>query len=403
MVKVDILFFFKPYSAYGNRAEDIFYAALFCRRERKRLVFLFNPIKGFYYRKGNTALCRYIKSKDIEIWVLPLICNFLIHVPFAVMRIIGILIRKIYPKMGNRLVDASDFTIGRERLYGDIENIENFVDKKIDWKNDFLLNQKSPIASYSSRRWLENKIPELKNSKYICLHVRSGKFHKDDEYGRPRNSDFRNYIKSIEFLVENGYKVVRIGSERSEWVEIVGCINLDASGIEGELLDIAVIEHCDMYIGGYSGPMDIALLFGKKIYAVDIISLSHCAWNLKHSRFLPKKVKINNKIIDCKEQIKRNIFEIDGTGHMNQEVEFIGNNEWEIFYGLVEFLAEEGLTDDQEAFNGYLYDSFLVYCKENRVWENEVDDTLQKMRWITKMQNVEGGICLVALSRGGEV
>jgi putative glycosyltransferase (TIGR04372 family) len=358
----------------------------------------------FRYKRGNPALCRYIRSNDIKIFKLPLVIQHLINMPFAFIRIISLWIKEftyfsnVTTRICDKLISISDFTVGRESLYGNVEECGDFVSAKINWKSEFSANEKRHLLFYKSRGWLESRLPDLANRKYVCLHVRTGEFHQDYDSGAHRNCTFNNYVRMINHLVCSGYVVVRIGSHRKEWVEIPGVINLDNSARDGGILDIVVIEHCDFYIGGQSGPADVALMFGKRIYAVNVISLSHCAWNRKYSRFLPKRVKLNGQFISVARQIYECIFEIRGGAYTHPGVEFVENNEETLLLGLVEFLEELELNDEQVSLNDLLLYTFRGYIMRNKFWVDGRKDLLQKMRWMSKLHGVEGGICLAALN-----
>ena len=388
-------FIFKPYSAYGNRAEDMLYAALKSKRENLILCLFYNPIKGFRFRMANNALCKKVKSKEIRIIVIPVIFLYIIHLPHAIIRTTGLIISKfINKKIGHLLISLSDHSIGRRYLYGDLGQQQNYLDKTIDWPSEISNSNNKPILNYTTRGWLENKIPELAGRKYVCLHVRTGQFHKDDYYGAPRNFTFRNMIKSINYLAGRGYLVVRVGAEENEWIKIEGCINLDTKIKDGDLLDIGVIEHCDYYIGGYSGPMDVALLFNKKILGINLISLGHCCWYTEGSRFVSKKIVKDGRILSIEEQIKEHHFEITGTGRMNSKSIFIENSEDEILAGVTELINESNLTNEQLRINDLIKKEFVNYINGEQIWAKKEDDTLQKMRWRSKLEGVNGGVVL---------
>ena len=385
-------YIFKPYPAYGNRAEDLLYAAIKAKRENLILCLIYNPIKGLKLRKSNNALCKNVKSKEIKIVVIPELALYIIHIPNAILRIVGFIVNKyLNRKLGRYLIGLSDNTIGRECLFGNYKMHKEYLDRSIDWPLEFERNFDKSILSYASREWLEQKIPILTGRNYVCLHVRTAEFHGDGNYGARRNFNFENLRKSIDYLNSVGYLVVRIGAQEKEWINVEGCINLDGAAKDGELLDIGVIEHCSSYIGGYSGPMDVALLFGKKILGINLISLSHCCWYSKNSRFIAKKVFKNGAILSLEDQIKKNIFEITGTGWLDEDALFIENTEDEILNGVQCLINERDLSDKQIQLNQLLKHELIKYMQSMQLWPNQKDDTIQKMRWRTKVEGVKGG------------
>jgi putative glycosyltransferase (TIGR04372 family) len=163
-----------------------------------------------------------------------------------------------------------------------------------------------------------------------------------------------------------------------------------------------LIEHCDVYIGSMTGPMDVALLFEKRIFTVNLASLFHCSWYRQGSLFIPKKAKLNGRSLSLKEQIDLHLFDAMGTGHTEPGVEYVENSAEEIFAALREFLQMPGLTSDQRAFNAYLKRAIIEYSEGGQLWKTPYEDTMQKIRWLARQHTVNGSVAQCWLEKNWE-
>jgi putative glycosyltransferase (TIGR04372 family) len=387
----------KPYEAFGNRAEDIYYALLKCRREKLRLIIIqrkWNLIGKVSFRNANVEVMN-IRHPLIFSSSILNILNIYFSIILSILRVSGLIIRKVKSIYGanksgeNFLIKLSEIEIGRQELWGN--PTPPFLDnnQKIDWGQEHRL---SLNVKFDLRKRLNNVFYELKNKKYICLHVRTGGFFNDEKTSVARNSNIYNYLTSIDMLVNNGYVVVRLGDPKMPKLLHKGVLDYAHHYSRNEYNDILLVEHCDAYIGSLSGPIDLACLFEKRILTVNTLSLSHCTWYSRGSLFIPKKVIKNGKLLTLKEQIDLNIFEISGNGLMDPSVEFIENTKEEIYFATKEFLQNIEIGYEQEIFNLYLKNSLTEYFNNIKIWESSLVDTVEKMRWFARHHTVDGSI-----------
>ena len=387
----------KPYEAFGNRAEDLYFALLKCRRDRLRLVIvkrkwdLFGKIR---FRSANKELLNIRHPIIVDHPALEL-ANYLITLVLSVLRIPGIALRRSRSLLGfqpksNCLVALSDKVFGQAGLWGDVcapFDVRNLV---IDWERE--LGEKVN-ARYRSRGELDRDFPVLTNKKYVCLHVRTGGFFKDHEYSAHRNATIDNYIPALRELTRLGYVVVRLGDPAMPPLFMEGVLDYAHSGSRSEKNDVLLIEHCEFFIGSLSGPIDAACLFEKRILTVNCLSLAHCAWYRRGALVIPKKAVLRRRVLSLKEQVDLHLFEICGTGGMVEGVEYQENSAGEILDALKEFLLFPDICEEQMAFNRYLGEKMLEYFHATRVWENAEDDASQKTRWASRIFAAKGSIC----------
>jgi len=397
-MKVGSYWIIKPYEAFGNRAEELYFAVLKCQREGLKLVVLKRKWDLFWrirFRKANKELLNIKHELITEGFILDVI-NWLMTFVISILRIIGLAWYKMQVILGHRpdrcyLAELSDKVFGQLGLWGDVKTPFNVKNIKINWAEEL---QHTVGVTFGFRDTLERDFPSLKGQRYICLHVRTRGFHSGPaHYSDYRNADINHYIQAIKYLVRLGYMIVRLGDPSMPAIKLEGVIDYANSKKRSEKNDILLVEHCDCYIGSQTGPIDVAGLFEKKILTVNCLSLSHCFWYREGSLFLPKKAKIHSNIFTLKEQIDAGFFELDGTARMHDNVEYIENTSEEIAEAVREFMDSPPLEDMQLEYNAYLKKKIFEYFHTTQTWEKNEDDASQKTRWASRILDMQGSIC----------
>lgn len=387
----------KPYEAFGNRAEELYFALLKCRRDGLRLLVLkrkwdlFGKVR---FRSANKALLD-IRHPLIVRHPLLELANYVMTGALSVLRVAGIGLRKGLSLLGgsprsNRLVELSDYVCGQAGLWGDIRTPFDVRNIRVDWGREF---DEQLNVQFGSRADLEREFPLLAGKKYVCLHVRTGGFFKDHAYSAPRNATIDHYVPALKELTDRGYVVVRLGDPAMPPLTLPHVLDYAHSPLRNEANDITLIEHCDWYFGSLSGPIDTACLFEKPILTVNCLSMAHCTWYRKGSRFIPKQAVLDNRPLTLKEQIDRHLFEIHGTGQMVKGVEYRENSPEEIRRAVLEFLSAPELTGEQTAFNTYLADRMMEYFHATCEWDPPEADASQKTRWAGRILAARGSVC----------
>jgi putative glycosyltransferase (TIGR04372 family) len=402
-LKVGNFWLLKPYEAFGNRAEEIYFALLKCRRDGLRLVLIKRKINlgwKFAFRSANRALLD-IDHPLVLNGVIFEVLNWFFSIFLALARVTGMGFRFLEGKLGvswvgNSLVKLSDITVGHLGLWGEIAAPYQAANNRIDWKRCF--DDKLGVT-YRPRSFVDERFSLLRGRRYICLHVRDSGFFNDADFSENRNANIKNYLLGIEWLVDAGYVVVRLGDPSMPQIDVAGVFDYAHSALRSESCDIALVEHCDFYIGCQSGPIDLAALFEKRILTLNCYALACSFWYRNGSLFLPKQVVFNGRALTLGEQVRKNIFELNGTGKSVQGVEFIENSPEDIKAAIVEFIFFERLTDDQVQFNRFLKDRVFSYFESVPVWSSALADASQKYRWASRMGVTDGGVCDFYLKR----
>jgi len=125
---------------------------------------------------------------------------------------------------------------------------------------------------------LENYLPE--GQKFVTLHVRDSGFYGDTDR-TTRNADIRTYQKAIQYLIDKGFAVVRIGDPNSvsieEMVKDCGPLLFDYahSDIKSEFMDCYLLSESEFLIGAPSGPVMVTMLFNVQSCNVNWNNVSH--------------------------------------------------------------------------------------------------------------------------------
>ena len=97
----------------------------------------------------------------------------------------------------------------------------------------------------------------LEGGWYACLHLR----RSEHDMGQAnRNSSLENYALAIDYITQQGGKVVLMGaSQEGAFSEIKGLINYPATPFKSEEMDLLLIRNCKFFIGTTSGLANVAV------------------------------------------------------------------------------------------------------------------------------------------------
>ena len=132
------------------------------------------------------------------------------------------------------------------------------------------------------------------NGKFVTLHVRnSPEYHKgkylDSSYGR--NANIQTYQKTVDFLIDLGYFVVRIGERGNHNLrEQKNYLDFASIGKHSEKLNTFLMAECDFFIGTDSGPICVPPTFGKRVLMTNATNIGQTAY-FSNSLMIPKLVE----------------------------------------------------------------------------------------------------------------
>ncbi len=155
------------------------------------------------------------------------------------------------------------------------------------------------------------KLLGIKNKKFICIMSRDSRYkkltdkHNDMSYHDYRNSDILNYKKTINYFIEKGFFVFRMGKYVENKLNLNSNYFLDYANSEyrSDFLDIYLSANCKIFINGESGLCNAAIAFRKPLVMVNFSALEYIFNFYSSILTIPKKYYnfCDNKFITFKE------------------------------------------------------------------------------------------------------
>lgn len=111
-------------------------------------------------------------------------------------------------------------------------------------------------------------------SKFVILHVRDNGYYEIDKQNL-RNADIFTYKKAINYLIQKGYYVIRVGDPNMVKIDELLAdfspylFDYAHSNIKSEMMDTYIFSNCAYQIGCTSGPAHTAAIFGKNLIGVN--------------------------------------------------------------------------------------------------------------------------------------
>ena len=244
--------------AIGTAAEQISVALRFADLQKKKLIIL-SPYKflKFEFRVCNNYLFKKLISKNIKknTDMVSFFFNFIFNIYLLYLALINFfLISKIeYPNLGLSLEllhkndkiesDDHDYDFSKQSIFL-VKNDENIF-----------FNNLSNHTNYKAQQ------------KIITIHFRDSYYRNDANRSTYRNSSIQNSYKSINYLLEKGYFVIRVGNIAEEKFEINhnNFFDYSFSKMVSNKNDLFLIKNSCFYIGTNSGLTEVAYLFNVPV------------------------------------------------------------------------------------------------------------------------------------------
>lgn len=139
-------------------------------------------------------------------------------------------------------------------------------------------------------------------ARFACLHVRTGDYHGDLDRTF-RNSQISSFRKTIQFLVDRGYYVVRLGAIKGlESLPLSGHpMVVDYANVgRSEFMDVFLMETCDLMIGTGSGIDAMRLFHDKPTLFLNFADYGRILTGPRHTRVAMKGIRSNllNRRVD---------------------------------------------------------------------------------------------------------
>jgi len=233
-----------------------------------------------------------------------------------------------------------------------------------------------------------NLLSELgieKTDKIVCLHLRDSDYltnkypRHDFSYHDYRDTKIESYCLAIRYLIEQGYKVVRIGAKSNQSLSSKNLTNYFDFCIErneqyGDFIDVFLLSVCDFFIATNSGPSSVAAIFDTPTLTVNSVPISPGFG--QNSRFIPKRLLQNGSDVNILDicagktlstlNTKPLIFTFNSKELTENGYEYVDNNEDDIYDAVKEFSLQvknrkltNGPTELQKQYVKFLPEDFI--------------------------------------------
>jgi putative glycosyltransferase (TIGR04372 family) len=229
-----------------------------------------------------------------------------------------------------------------------------------DIDKNFLLS--SNLLSEEQNNQCKEKLKSfgwIEKDKIICLNIRDSNYLSekypsyDWRYHAYRDSDILQYTDAIQWLLDNGYYVVRTGNQtkKSTGVKNLKFYDCTFSGANDELLDLWFFLNCYATITVSSGPDVLAAFAGKPMLLINYLPLARSMW-FANASLAPKKLRnsINKNYLNLQEYLEAEF--TTTSEYENNNIEIIDLNSIEILAIIKEFIKELR-SDELNGANSY--------------------------------------------------
>lgn len=307
------------------------------------LVSLFEGLKISKFSKKKILLCvplinTHSKHKKKKIYGLNLIYNLFLKLPLKQKIISVILSIIINLNLSLKLIKIRGLF---SMIFG-LKKINKILPLQIGFnysKNNYF-DTNSQIWKEILKNKIEFKLPK-KNSyykdKFIALHIKDWSHSEINEITNEAVSDIENCKKSIEYLTQNNFKVVRIGNKFSKKFDFKNDFFYDSTlsdcSLPHQYLNYA---NCEFFFGSSTPGCAVAEFFDKKKL---IINSPDQWWNNgqsfnKNNFILFKKIFSykEDRILSLEEILSDQSLLVDGfkTVRKSKDLIYIDNSPQEI-------------------------------------------------------------------------
>ncbi len=138
------------------------------------------------------------------------------------------------------------------------------------------------------------------DARLVCIHAREQGYKRGDEIqdtkpetGRDdqtRNARIESYLQAVDYLVQRGYTVIRLGDPSMTPVHHPGVVDLATSPVRTNLLEVYCLLRSDLIIAGESAYVNMVCLTNTPILLVNVTEPISAYPIRAPGLFLPKTV-----------------------------------------------------------------------------------------------------------------
>ena len=166
-----------------------------------------------------------------------------------------------------------------------------------DYKRMLHKYQTQLIFDKNEKNFCINELKKLGidiKKKIATVHNRDH-LYNNEKFECERNCSIENFKSAINFLIQNGYQVIRIGKVSKRNLNIDGLINYSGSNIRSDILDIFLCSITNLHIGCSSGLSTVPFIFKRNIVWTNIVHNEGTELSGRDFLYIPKKTFDNDK------------------------------------------------------------------------------------------------------------
>lgn len=261
-------------------------------------------------------------------------------------------------------------------------------------KTDRILDFKSNEYIKGSEQLKQIGI-HINNDKIVCIFARDDAYLKSIssninwDHHNFRDMDVNNYIKSIKYLIDKGYKVIRVGSIAKTPLNYShdNFFDYSFSDIKSDFMDLFLIYISHFVVGNSSGMVDMATLFNKPLLIVNGVPFSYAPLGKKDMYISKKIIDVESKsVVPFKKMINMNITD-EALGEEQEfrnkfGLSYIDNTEEEIYLAIVDMIL---YIDGNINFNDVTKEYFSKYWNFTK---NSQIRSLVSPHWLENNENL---------------
>ena len=302
--------------------------------------------------------------------------------------------------------------MGEEFRFALIGSRDLYVEKKFE-----TYNKLEPLSIKESQVDLQEEEKEkckkllkkynLSLDKIVCLHVRDHGYYNDASRRGYRNSDIKNYIGAIEYLIQKNYLVIRLGDKSAQKLNFnnKNFIDYPFTDLKSDIMDLFLIKECNFYIGTPSGPLDTAWLFNKPTLSTNLYDIYPTFPRKNIDRGMFRKIinKENGKILSLRDFAALNIRYHQTEVNIN-ELHFEENSNIELLDATKEFVINYEssknyknkiqFSDKQISFNKFINERLKdIYDEEvlkNDYFKKDLWKKNEFLKIVKRFKSCEG-------------
>ena len=336
----------------GNAAEDIHWAYKRASLDGKKVKIIapYSWTQILKYKICNKELFSLLLNSSNTVGVFEIIYNgilrFYVNIVFSLKRTIGIIFRTFFkkelsdewyfPEIGFNEICQPFLNDNTNSLYRDP------ILEAIHKKSEIHLSKKINKECFDA---LSEYGIDLECERFVCLHVRDGGYYKDYNKRPYRNANIDNYHEAIDFLLENGFYVFRLGDANMKRLAVNKdkVIDYPFTKLKSAAMDLFLISKCEFYIGMQSGILDVALLFERPILLLNMYNCFHGSTQKVCDRGLLKKIIMpdGSEVKTLKQRVNLPFYYNDWRSDLDvNDIMFVENDSREILLAVKEFYKD---------------------------------------------------------------